>query len=117
VPNNNIFVCLKIDEKVSLQESVYDHQEVKQHIRRLPDDIKDKLANNELEVRVGIYNPAKKSYLFKLSKSELGKFSTEELYRLLPRDVTKKILGDFSPIRIHFVFEEVNEDHQGLSAF
>jgi hypothetical protein len=76
-----------------LQESVYDHQEVKKHIWFISeDDIKDKLANNELKVCVGIYNPGEKSYLFKLSRGEFRKFSTEELYRLLPRDSTKQSL-------------------------
>jgi hypothetical protein len=93
------------------------HLEVRKHIWILPEDIKVKLANNEIEVRVGIYNPAEKTYLFKLSRGELGNFSTEELYRLLPRDSTKKILGNFSPIHIHFIFAEVNEDHRGYSAF
>jgi hypothetical protein len=52
ITNIEIDLSVKIDMKVSLQESVYDHQEVKQHIWLLPDDIKHKLVNNALEVCV-----------------------------------------------------------------
>jgi hypothetical protein len=40
-----------------------------------------------------------------------------ELYRLLPRDTTKRILGDFNPMHMHFIFEQIDEHDEDLSAF
>jgi hypothetical protein len=39
-------ISIKIDEKISLQESIYDHMEVKQNIWQLPNAALDKLQNN-----------------------------------------------------------------------
>jgi hypothetical protein len=46
-PNIEKDISIKIDEKISLRESVYDHMEVKWKIQQLPNAIKDKLTKQQ----------------------------------------------------------------------